>query len=161
MKILYIHQYFKTPSEAGGTRSYWLAKKLVDNGFNVTMYTTSGNINEKMVVKIVDGIKVVYIKLPYSQKMNISQRLYSFINFMIKASFFAFKEKNIDLIFATSTPLTVGFPALVLKKIKKIPFLFEVRYLWPEVPIQMGGLKNKLLQKLAIFFEKKIDNNAN
>ena len=88
MKILYIHQYFKTPSEAGGTRSYWLAKKLVDNGFNVTMYTTSGNINEKMVVKIVDGIKVVYIKLPYSQKMNISQRLYSFINFMIKASFF-------------------------------------------------------------------------
>ena len=158
--ILYIHQYFKTPYESGGTRSYWLAKKLVDNGFNVTMYTTSGNINEKKVVKIVDGIKVVYIKLPYSQKMNISQRLYSFISFMIKASFFAFKEKNIDLIFATSTPLTVGFPALVLKKIKKIPYLFEVRDLWPEVPIQMGGLKNKLLQKLAILFEKTIYKNA-
>ena len=58
-----------------------------------------------MVVKIVDGIKVVYIKIPYSQKMNISKRLYSFLNFMINASFFAFKEKNIDLIFATSTPL--------------------------------------------------------
>ena len=158
--ILYIHQYFKTPNEAGGTRSYWLAKKLVDNGFNITMFTTSDNLNEKKVVKIVDGIKVVYIKLPYSQKMNISQRLYSFISFMIKASFFAFKEKNIDLIFATSTPLTVGFPALVLKKIKKIPYLFEVRDLWPEVPIQMGGLKNKLLQKLAIYFEKTIYKNA-
>ena len=116
MKILYIHQYFKTPSEAGGTRSYWLAKKLVDSGFNVTLYTTSDNLNEKKVVEIVDGIKVVYIRLPYSQKMNISQRLYSFVSFMIKATFFALKEKNIDLIFATSTPLTVGFPALVLKK---------------------------------------------
>ena len=158
--ILYIHQYFKTPSEAGGTRSYWLAKKLVDSGFNVTLYTTSDNLNEKKVIKIVDGIKVVYIKLPYSQRMNISQRLYSFLNFMFKASFFALKEKNIDLIFATSTPLTVGFPALVLKKIKKIPYIFEVRDLWPEVPIQMGGLKNKLLQKLAIFFEKTIYKNA-
>ena len=160
MKILYIHQYFKTPSEAGGTRSYWLAKKLVDSGFNVTLYTTSDNLNEKKVVEIVDGIKVVYIRLPYSQKMNISQRLYSFVSFMIKATFFALKEKNIDLIFATSTPLTVGFPALVLKKIKKIPYLFEVRDLWPEVPIQMGGLKNKLLQKLAIYFEKTIYKNA-
>ncbi|MEO9504327.1 MAG: glycosyltransferase family 4 protein, partial [Maribacter dokdonensis] len=60
----------------------------------------------------------------------------------------------------TSTPLTIGFPALVLKKIKKIPYLFEVRDLWPEVPIQMGGLNNKTAIKFAKWFERTIYKNA-
>jgi hypothetical protein len=52
-----------------------------------------------------------------------------------------FKLKQIDLVIATSTPLTIGFPALVLKKIKKIPYILGCD-LWQEVPIQMGGLKH-------------------
>ncbi len=57
------------------------------------------------------------------------------------------RQKDVDLIIATSTPLTLGIPALILKKFRKTPFLFEVRGLWPEVPIQMGALKNKFIQR--------------
>jgi glycosyltransferase involved in cell wall biosynthesis len=160
MKILYIHQYFNTPSEAGGTRSYWMAQKLLEKGHTVTIITSSSQINKKIDIKNINGINVIYLRVPYSQKMNFIRRLQSFFNFMIKSTFYAFKLKNIDLIIATSTPLTVGFPALVLNKLKKIPFVFEVRDLWPEVPIQMGGLKSKFLQKLAILFEKKIYKNS-
>ena len=160
MKILYIHQYFNTPSEAGGTRSYWMAQKLLEKGHTVTIITSSSQINKKIDTKNINGINVIYLRVPYSQKMNFIRRLQSFFNFMIKSTFYAFKLKNIDLIIATSTPLTVGFPALALNKLKKIPFVFEVRDLWPEVPIQMGGLKSKFLQKLAILFEKKIYKNS-
>src|SRR5690606_28785326 len=61
---------------------------------------------------------------------------------------------------STSTPLTVGFPALILKWFKKIPYIFEVRDLWPEVPIQMGALSNPVLQWISRSFEKTIYRNA-
>jgi glycosyltransferase involved in cell wall biosynthesis len=160
MRILYIHQYFKTPYEPGGTRSYWIAKKLIDKGNEVTIITSSNKIGQNKEIKNIDGIKVIYIKVPYNQKMNVFYRLVSFVRFMLKSTYEALKVKNIDLVIATSTPLTIGFPALVIKKIKKIPYLFEVRDLWPEVPIQMGALKNKLLVKLALTFEKKIYENS-
>jgi len=160
MKILYIHQYFSTPKGYGGTRSYWISQELIKNGHEVTMLATSSKIETKIKKVDVDGINVIYLKVPYSQYMSIFQRLKSFADFMLRSTRIALKQKNIDLVIATSTPLTIGFPALVVKKLKKIPFLFEVRDLWPEVPIQMGGLNNKLLIKLALWFEKTIYKNA-
>ena len=143
MKILYIHQYFMTPDDAAGTRSYWIAQELINRGHQVTMLTTSSQIEKKVEKKNVNGIEVIYLKVPYSQSMGIFARLKSFLSFMLKSTRVALAQKNTDLIIATSTPLTIGFPALVAKKFKKTPFLFEVRDLWPEVPIQMGGLNNK------------------
>jgi glycosyltransferase involved in cell wall biosynthesis len=160
MKILYLHQYFKTPNEPGGTRSYWMAKELIKNGHQVTMLTTSSEISSEIERISIDGIDVIYLKIPYNQKMSIFNRLNSFLNFMFRATWVAIRLKKIDLVIATSTPLTIGFPALVLKKIKKIPYIFEVRDLWPEVPIQMGAFKNKYVIKLANWFEKAIYENA-
>ncbi len=79
---------------------------------------------------------------------------------MLRSTWIAFREKKINLVIATSVPLTIGFPALILRKVKRIPFVFEVRNLWPEVPIQMGALRNKLVKKMAIWFERTIYNNA-
>lgn len=160
MHILYIHQYFKTPSEPGGTRSYWVAKKLLECGHQVSMLTTSSTISESKEEKLVDGIRVIYIKVPYDQKMSIAARLKSFVSFMLKSTRIAKRLKGVDLVLATSTPLTVGFPALILKWFKKIPYVFEVRDLWPEVPIQMGALKNPVVRNIALTFEKTIYKNA-
>lgn len=160
MKILYIHQYFKTPSEPGGTRSYWIAQALLKKGHNVVMITSSNNIKDRKITKIIDGIEVIYIKEKYNQSMSILRRLKSFVSFMLKSSSTALKQKDVDLVFATSTPLTVGFPALIMKWFKKIPYIFEVRDLWPEVPIQMGAMNNKFIQKFAVLFEKTIYQNA-
>jgi glycosyltransferase involved in cell wall biosynthesis len=160
MKILYIHQYFRTPRERGGNRSYWIAQELIKNGYKVTMLTTSTDISSKIEKKTINGIDVIYLKTPYNQKMNFLDRLSSFLSFMFRATRVAIKMNKIDLVIATSTPLTIGFPALVLKKVKKTPYIFEVRDLWPEVPIQMGGLKNPYLIKFANWFEKYIYENA-
>ena len=160
MKILYIHQYFRTPKEPGGTRSYWISQELIKNGHEVTMLTTSSQIDSKVKKINIDGIDVIYLKVPYSQYMSIFKRLLSFVSFMLKSARIALKEKDVNLVIATSTPLTIGFPALVVKKFNKTPFLFEVRDLWPEVPIQMGGLKNKMIIKIALWFEKTIYKNA-
>lgn len=157
MKILYIHQYFKVPGEPGGTRSYWVAKEMISAGHEVIMITSKNNQNTARIEKNIDGIKVIYLNVKYSQKMNFTQRLTSFIRF----SFFSLIEcikqrKDTSLIYATSTPLTVAIPALVFKAFLNIPYIFEVRDLWPEVPIQMGAIKNKQLIKSLVYFETLI-----
>jgi glycosyltransferase involved in cell wall biosynthesis len=120
------------------------------------MIASNQNISKSKEKKAIDGIKVIYLKVPYDNKMSIFKRLISFIKFMFRSTREVLKQKDVDLVIATSTPLTIGFPALVVNWFKKTPYLFEVRDLWPEVPIQMGVLKNPVLKKLAITFEKRI-----
>jgi|SRR5690554_368940 len=165
-KILYINQYFKHPAEPGITRSYWIAKELINRGYEVVMLAHRNELldhvkNVKPVeITNIDGIKVIYIKNKYSNDMGVVKRAISFVNFMIRSTKYAYKEKDVDLVIATSTPLTVAFPALIRKWFKKTPFVFEVRDLWPEVPIQMGAIKNKILIKFLRWFEKITYKNA-
>lgn len=156
MKILYLHQYFKTPAEPGGTRSYWIAQELISQGHEVNMISANQNISKRKEIRNINGIRVIYLRVPYNNSMGVFRRLFSFIHFMLGATWVALWQKNIDVAIATSTPLTIGFPALVIRFFKRVPFLFEVRDLWPEVPIQIGVLKNPIIKKLAIGFEHLI-----
>src|SRR5699024_6122687 len=159
-KILYIHQYFKTHSEPDGTRSYCIALELIKQGHQITMVTANPKAVEEREEKEIDGIKVIYLKEAYSQDMSIKQRLSSFIGFVRKSIQEAKTHKDIELVIATSTPLTVGITALYMKWFKKAPYIFEVRDLWPEVPIQMGAFKSPFIVKPTRWFEKKIYQNA-
>ncbi|PSR53992.1 hypothetical protein AHMF7605_10910 [Adhaeribacter arboris] len=156
MRVLYIHQYFITPNEPGGTRSYWFAKELIANGHQVIMLTSRNKQQKLIEKKLIDGIEVIYIKNSYSNNMGIISRLWSFFRFMLLSTWVGLRQKNIDLVYATSTPLSIGIPALAIKQFNGIPYIFEVRDLWPEVPIQMGAIKNKFVINLLNWFEKKI-----
>src|SRR5690554_3528059 len=160
MNILYIHQYFKTPREPGGTRSYWITQELLNNGHQVTMITADPKATQKRREVMIDGIKVIYLKEAYNQDMSVFTRLKAFLGFVWKSITEARKQKDIDLVIATSTPLTVGITALYMKWFKKVPYIFEVRDLWPEVPIQMGAFKSPLIVKPIRWFEKAIYKNA-
>jgi glycosyltransferase involved in cell wall biosynthesis len=158
MKIIYIHQYFRTPQEGGPIRSYYLAKGLVDHGFEVEMITSHSK--KEKVVKDVDGIKVHYLPAPYSNLMSFKRRIISFLKFMYLAVDEVSKIKNVDLCYATSTPLTVGSAAIKIKEKVGIPYIFEVRDLWPEAPAQMGALTNPWLLRYAEDLEQRIYNEA-
>lgn len=160
MKILYIHQYFRTPDVPGGTRSYWNCRKLIQEGHEVTVIGTDKDIDSSSVRFQRDGIDIIYLKVAYKNTMGVLRRIWAFLSFMFLSTRVAFGVKKVDLVIATSTPLTVGFPALLLKKFKGIPYVFEVRDLWPEAPIQMGAIKNGLLIRFLRWFEKVIYRNA-
>lgn len=146
MKVLYIHQYFVTPEEPGGTRSYWIAKELIKRGHEVTMITATNKRHPENEEVNIDGINVIYLKNAYSNYMSTGGRIKSFVRFVLLAIKATFKIKKVDLVFATSTPLTVGIIALWLKWTKGWKYVFEVRDLWPEALIQEGGIRNKFVQ---------------
>jgi glycosyltransferase involved in cell wall biosynthesis len=100
-----------------------------------------------------DGIKVHWLSVPYSNHMPFHKRIHSFLDFAWYSAQKAASLKG-DLIFATSTPLTIAIPAVYAAKKQKIPMVFEVRDLWPELPIAIGALKGKLQIFLARQLEK-------
>lgn len=156
MKILYLHQYFITPKEAGGARSYYLAKKLVEASHEVVMITSNTRHEEWPFVETrhIDGIKVIYIKNFYDSRMGKYARILSYVKFMFYSTFFALIEKNVDTVFASSTPITIGIPALAVKYLKKTRFIFELRDIWPDIPFEMGYIKNRFFYKVLKKFER-------
>ena len=156
MKILYIHQYFKTPNEPGGTRSYWISKELIKRGHHVVMIASTNKQHTDEKVEVIDGIEVHYVKNDYSNYMSKIQKVKSFLRFVKKSIKEASKINDVDIVFATSTPLTVGAVALRLKKSKGYRYVFEVRDLWPEFPIQIGAIRNPIIIKILRTFERKI-----
>lgn len=163
MKIIYLHQYFKFPSEMGGTRSYDLATSFINKGVDVTVLTTTSDIKykskNKWIILEKDGIKVHYRYVNYNNELSYLKRILSFSLFVWHVIFRLLKL-NADLVLATSTPLTIGIPALFYKWLSRTPFVFEVRDVWPEAVIAIGAIKNKFLQKLLYLLEKVIYQNA-
>src|SRR5690606_3755255 len=138
MKILYLHQYFNTPNMSGGTRSYEMAKRLVAAGHEVHMITSWVQETNHLdwFNEEIDGIKVHWFPNPYSNKMSYKQRIQAFLRFAY-ASMQKIATIPADIVFATSTPLTIAIPGVLGARKQKIPMIFEVRDLWPEVPIAM------------------------
>ncbi|MEZ9768956.1 glycosyltransferase family 4 protein [Vibrio breoganii] len=159
MKILYLHQYFATPESNAGTRSFEMAKRLLANGHNVTFVTSSAflassyKLQRGWNVLDIDGIKLHVLHQTYSNKDSYSKRILKFIQFSILSSIKALSVKA-DVVFATSTPLTIAIPGVIYSKVKKVPMVFEVRDLWPELPIAVGAIKSKVLVTCARALER-------
>ena len=153
-KVLYVHQYFKTPSEGGGIRSYHLAKSLVQKGIEVVMITSHNA--PTYLQKNVEGIQVHYLPVPYSNHLSFTRRIVAFLRFILKSIYLIHKVKQVDLCYVMTTPLSTGVIALYARYIKRIPYVFEIGDLWPSVPVQMGVIKNKVLVSVLFSFEKLV-----
>jgi glycosyltransferase involved in cell wall biosynthesis len=155
MNILYIHQYFTTPTMPGGTRSFEFGRRLVAMGHEVTVVTTFRGETECRGWHVTEeaGMQVHWLPVRYSNHMGFAQRLRAFIDFAARGSLRAASLRS-DVIFATSTPLTVAIPGVAASRWQRRAMVFEVRDLWPELPIAVGALQNPILIAAARHLER-------
>ena len=153
MRVLYFHQYFSTPSGSTGTRSYEMAQLLITRGHEVTVVCGSGRMSSTGLAGKpvkgtrrgkVDGIDIIELDLPYSNYDSFLKRSWIFLLFAWQSIGLALSLKY-DLLFATSTPLTAGIPGIFATLLRRKPFVFEVRDLWPELPREMGVITNPVI----------------
>ena len=161
MKVLYFHQHFSTPNGATGIRSYEMARRLIHNGHQVTMVCGSYGGGETGLKSDfikgkrqgqIDGINIIEFDLAYSNADGFVKRAGTFLKFALKSIGIALNHKY-DVVFATTTPLTAGIPGIFARWLRNKPFVFEVRDLWPELPKQMGVIKNPLILAAMSFLE--------
>lgn len=164
MHILLIHQAFAALDEAGGTRHYELAQHLVKRGHRVTIIaspisylTGQPHVPQKRLVRKenpAEGIEIIRAYTYPAFHRSFLHRMLSFISFMASSFLAGIQVREVDLVWGTSPPIFQGGTAWLLARLKRVPFLFEVRDLWPEFAIAVGVLRNPILIKASLWLER-------
>ena len=169
MKILYIVQHFNIPSGSAGIRPYKMAKALREHGHEVAIVCGSyggaqtgldGDFTNGKRTGFFEEIEIIEFDIKYSNKLSFLNRTWVFLLFVWKTVGLALFYKY-DVLFASTTPLTVGIPGIFARWIRRKKFVFEVRDLWPELPKAMGVIKNPVILWLMGVLEFSCYHSAN
>ncbi len=161
MKILYLSQYFPPEIGATQTRAYEMAVNFVKLGHKVTVMTETPNHplgiifdgykNKLRFIEYIDGIEVIRSWVYTNPIKRFYSRILFYTSYMITTILNSiFLRNKYDIVFATSPPLFVGLAGFIISRIKKIPFILEVRDLWPESAVVLGELRNPYFIKISI-----------
>lgn len=164
MHILLIHQLFAALDEAGGTRHFEMASYLVQRGHRVTIIASpvsylSGQSRQarQRWVETENPLPGVTILRAYTYSAlhrSFVHRVFSFLSFMISSFGAGLGVRDVDLVWGTSPPIFQGITAWLLARIKRVPFLLEIRDLWPAFAIAVGVLRNPLLIRASCWLER-------
>ena len=166
MRILLVHQYFLEKDDGGGSRFNEMTRVWEEQGHEITVLAGMVHYNTgkkrdlykgKFIFKDQYSEKTTVLRCHVSEAYNVSflGRLWAYFSFVFSSIYAGlFKAQGkFDVIVVTSPPLFLGITAYLLSRLKRMPLVFEVRDLWPESAIDTGVLNNKIIIKLAYWFE--------
>lgn len=155
MHILLIHQAFAAVDEPGGTRHHELARYFVEQGHKVTViastvsYLTGEQLDPKENRQEGEeqgpDLRVVRAYTYPAWHRSFLHRMISFFSFMFSSFWAGVGVRDVDVVWGTSPPIFQGVTAWLVARIKRAPFVFEVRDLWPAFAVAVGVLKNRIL----------------
>ncbi len=165
MNILLIHQYFLEEDDPGGSRWNEFTRVWTVQGHTVTVLGGMMHYNGKekkpeykgrlFVKKQQGAVTVLRCHVSEAYNKHFIGRLWGYFSFMFSSLYAGLiKAKGkFDVVIVTSPPLFVGVSGYLVSRLRRMPFVFEVRDLWPESAIDTGVLTNKLVIKLAYWVE--------
>lgn len=151
VNILLIHQAFVATNEAGGTRHAEIGQILAQKGHHLSVITSSVSYltgSEKESSKNsrpADPVEVIAITAGGGIHRSALSRVWAFILFMLGSFFRGVRLSDVDIVWGTSPNLFQALSAYAVAKVKRKPFVLEIRDLWPDFAIGMGVLKNRML----------------
>ncbi len=164
MNITYLCQYFVPEPGAPSARLYELSRVWTESGHNVTILTGMPNhpIGEIaaeyrgkwFVEEQLDGIRVLRNWLFATPNERIFKKTLSHISFMLSVLVFGMPRMGATDVLIVSSPTFFSvFSAYVISRLQRIPYIFEVRDLWPAVFVDLGILTNPFLIRILEFWE--------
>ena len=165
MNILLIHQYFLEEDDPGGSRWNEFTRVWTAQGHTITVLAGMMHYNGKeqraeykgkyFVWKKQGDVNVLRCHVSEAYNKHFIGRLWGYFSFMFSSLYAGLFKANgkYDVVIVTSPPLFVGVSGYLVSRLRRMPFVFEVRDLWPESAIDTGVLTNKLIIRLAYFVE--------
>lgn len=149
MRIWIVHQHASPPTEVGSTRHFQLARNLLARGHEVLLIASSFNHKSKEETRLraketyryetLDGVPFLWLKAPPYKKNNLSRvrNMWAFATQMRKTVSASLAQRP-DVILASTPPLFAAWAGQRLASSWKIPFVLEVRDLWPDTLVALG-----------------------
>lgn len=171
MKVTVVYQYYQSDNAPGHSLIYDWTQHLAAKGHEVTVIAGETGYMERnqpvlpwykrVIRKEKIGLVNVVRTFTYSDiHRGYAKRLLSFLSFSLTCPLGLFSIAKPDIVIGSSPPIFPIFSAWVICKLRRIPFVMEVRDLWPESAIQMGILKSKLLIKIMQWMERILYNQS-
>lgn len=151
MNLWLVNHYAKAPGRAGGNRHFSLARELQEHGHKVTIIASSFDhftrqelrlhSAETYLLEEVDGVRYLWLKTP-AYSGNSPARVWNMASFLLRVlrvvspSFLG----RPDVVWGSSPHLFAGLAAERLARRYGVPFVLEVRDLWPQTLIDLGGI---------------------
>jgi glycosyltransferase involved in cell wall biosynthesis len=152
MKIWILNHYASSPDKAAGTRHYDFGRLFAEQGHEVTIFASSYSHftraeerlsgSRMMRVEWVDGVRFVWVRtIPYTD--NGILRVLNMLSYAAVASLAQFRFARPDVIVGSSVHLAAVAAACAIGRVRRAPFVFEVRDLWPQTLIDIGALPER------------------
>lgn len=169
MRILFLSDNFPPEGNAPATRLYEHATRWVRAGHDVTVVTCAPNFPEGKLfpgyrnawrqVETVDGIRVVRVKTYITANEGFLKRTLDYLSFMLMGFLLGMFERRPDVVVATSPQFFCAIGGWALSVVKRRPFVFELRDLWPASIVAVGAMKKsltiRLLEKIELFLYRR------
>jgi glycosyltransferase involved in cell wall biosynthesis len=163
--ILFLSDNFPPEFNAPASRTFEHCREWVDLGMRVTVITCAPNFPKGEVFngyqnrlwqrEIVDGICVVRVWSYIAANEGHVKRILDYASFMVSSTIAGFFVRNVDIVIGTSPQFFTVCAAWALSKLKRVPWVFELRDIWPESIVAVGAMKNsfaiRILEKVESF----------
>ena len=162
MHIAVFLQHYHTPDCPTAARPYALVERL-GRDHDVTVITTRAWEDTRQAHRFPwapPGVDLVRFDVPYDNTMSAPKRLQAFLHYAGQALRHGLHMPRPDVVLGSSTPLTAAAVAGTVAQLRGLPWIFEVRDLWPAFPIQMGAVPDYGLHGLLRWGEAALYRSA-
>ena len=166
MHILFLSHYFPPESNAPASRTYENCRRWVRRGHKVTVITCVPNVPDGVVYdgyknrlrqrEVVDGINVVRVWTYVAANRGRIRRTLNYISYMFSAIFFSLFVRKPDVIVATSPQFFCGWAGVIASRLRRVPFILEIRDIWPDSIVAVGALRNRRIVRILEWLELKM-----
>jgi len=164
MKILYLAQYYARPCDARGLRHYAHTKLWAEAGHEIVVIGARAQRRDSLprdetvrLSEAATGSCYVRRVLVRPRSRAARGRIAEYVSYMGRAVAWAFlRGGRFDVVVASSPPLFAGAAGACLGRLLGIPYVLEVRDLWPRSAVVTGFLKSRLVISLARWLERRL-----